>query len=95
MASLTTKTVENISRVGLAGITNDGDGLYLKVGRSGGSAMPWIELPAFMATLENADDLSSKALRFTILTGLVPLNLFSLQPNSIEEVWQGTVYRRR
>jgi integrase len=68
VASLTTKTVEKIIWVGLVGITNDGDGLYLKVGRSGGSAMPWIELPAFIATLEKADDLSSKALRFTNLT---------------------------
>ncbi|WP_259674771.1 tyrosine-type recombinase/integrase [Pseudomonas fluorescens] len=32
------------------------------------SAIPWIELPAFVATLEKAQDLSSKALRFTILT---------------------------
>jgi integrase len=32
------------------------------------SAIPWIELPAFVATLEEAEDLSSKALRFTILT---------------------------
>lgn len=37
MASLTTKTVEKIIRAGLAGMTNDGDGLYLKVGRSGGA----------------------------------------------------------
>lgn len=40
MASLTTKTVEKIIRAGLAGMTNDGDGLYLKVGRSGGAS--WI-----------------------------------------------------
>ena len=40
MASLTTKTVEKIIRTGLAGMTNDGDGLYLKVGRSGGAS--WI-----------------------------------------------------
>jgi integrase len=32
------------------------------------SAIPWTELPAFVATLEEAEDLSSKALRFTILT---------------------------
>jgi hypothetical protein len=38
MASLTTKTVEKIIRVGLAGMTNDGDGLYLKVDRSGGAS---------------------------------------------------------
>lgn len=38
MASLTTKTVEKIIGVGLAGMTNDGDGLYLKVGRSGGAS---------------------------------------------------------
>lgn len=40
MASLTTKTVEKIIRAGLPGMTNDGDGLYLKVGRSGGAS--WI-----------------------------------------------------
>ncbi|WP_223531550.1 DUF4102 domain-containing protein [Pseudomonas sp. GL-RE-20] len=40
MASLTTKAVEKIIRAGLAGMTNDGDGLYLKVGRSGGAS--WI-----------------------------------------------------
>lgn len=40
MASLTTKTVEKIVRSGLAGMTNDGDGLYLKVGRFGGAS--WI-----------------------------------------------------
>ncbi|CAI8723247.1 hypothetical protein EMIT0196MI5_120153 [Pseudomonas sp. IT-196MI5] len=40
MASLTTKTVEKIVRAGLAGMTNDGDGLYLKVGRSRG--VSWI-----------------------------------------------------
>ena len=32
------------------------------------SAIPWIELPEFMATLEKAEELSAKALRFTILT---------------------------
>ncbi|WP_240050564.1 Arm DNA-binding domain-containing protein [Pseudomonas mandelii] len=40
VCSLTTKTVEKIIRAGLAGMTNDGDGLYLKVGRSGGAS--WI-----------------------------------------------------
>ncbi|WP_371925533.1 tyrosine-type recombinase/integrase [Pseudomonas sp. ANT_J28] len=32
------------------------------------SAIPWITLLAFVATLEKAEDLSAKALRFTILT---------------------------
>lgn len=32
------------------------------------TAIPWGELPAFVATLEKAQDLSAKALRFTILT---------------------------
>ncbi|MNR26091.1 hypothetical protein D3C85_1432820 [compost metagenome] len=32
------KTVEKIIRVGLAGVTNNGDGLYLKAGRSGGAS---------------------------------------------------------
>ena len=40
MASLTTKAVEKIVRSGLPGMTNDGDGLYLKVGRTGGAS--WI-----------------------------------------------------
>lgn len=40
MASLTTKTVEKLVRAGLSGMTNDGDGLYLKVGRSGSAS--WI-----------------------------------------------------
>ncbi|WNZ80835.1 tyrosine-type recombinase/integrase [Pseudomonas sp. P105] len=35
MASLTTKAVEKIVRAGLPGMTNDGDGLYLRVGPTG------------------------------------------------------------
>ncbi|MEO4017809.1 site-specific integrase [Pseudomonas rossensis] len=95
MASLTTKTVEKIIRVGLAGMTNDGDGLYLKVGRSGGASWifrykiagksrdmglggsPEVSLANArekaaearkLRTLEKAQDLSAKALHFTILT---------------------------
>lgn len=40
MASLTTKAVEKIVRSGLPGMTNDGDGLYLKLGRTGRAS--WI-----------------------------------------------------
>ena len=40
MASLTTKAVEKIVRSGIPGMTNDGDGLYLKLGRTGGAS--WI-----------------------------------------------------
>lgn len=40
MASLTMKTVEKIVRTGLPGMTNDGDGLYLKLGRTGKAS--WI-----------------------------------------------------
>ncbi|EJM06838.1 Integrase [Pseudomonas sp. GM102] len=38
MASLTTKAVEKIVRTGLPGMTNDGDGLYLRVGPTGGAS---------------------------------------------------------
>ncbi|TPG88185.1 site-specific integrase [Pseudomonas caspiana] len=40
MASLTTKTVEKIVRTALPGLTNDGDGLYLKISRTGSAS--WI-----------------------------------------------------
>lgn len=40
MTSLTTKAVEKIVRSGLPGMTNDGDGLYLKLGRGGRAS--WI-----------------------------------------------------
>lgn len=38
MSSLTTKTVERIVRTGLPGMTNDRDGLYLRVGPTGGAS---------------------------------------------------------
>ncbi|WP_223488947.1 Arm DNA-binding domain-containing protein [Pseudomonas sp. A-RE-19] len=40
MASLTTKTVEKIVRTAVPGLTNDGDGLYLKISRTGSAS--WI-----------------------------------------------------
>lgn len=38
MASITTKAVEKIVRAGLPSMTNDGDGLYLRVGPTGGAS---------------------------------------------------------
>lgn len=40
MGTLTTKTVEKLAKAAVAGMTNDGDGLYFKVGQTGGSS--WI-----------------------------------------------------
>lgn len=40
MGSLTTKTVEKLAKAGMAGMTNDGAGLYFKVGKTGGAS--WI-----------------------------------------------------
>ncbi|VVN47204.1 hypothetical protein PS639_05862 [Pseudomonas fluorescens] len=50
MASLTTKAVEKIVRSGLPGMTNDGDGLYLKLGRTGRAS--WISATSSLARAE-------------------------------------------
>ncbi|WP_421218287.1 tyrosine-type recombinase/integrase [Aeromonas enteropelogenes] len=40
MGKLTAKTVEGLCKAGKPGMTNDGDGLYLKIGKGGGAS--WI-----------------------------------------------------
>jgi len=40
MGVLTSKTVEKLAKAAMAGLTNDGDGLYFKVGKTGGTS--WI-----------------------------------------------------
>lgn len=40
MGKLTTRTVEGLCKAGMPGMTNDGDGLYLKIGKTGGAS--WI-----------------------------------------------------
>lgn len=40
MGSLTSKTVEKLAKAAVAGLTNAGDGLYFKVGKTGGTS--WI-----------------------------------------------------
>ncbi|MFU1521744.1 tyrosine-type recombinase/integrase, partial [Aeromonas hydrophila] len=40
MGKLTARTVEGLCKAGLPGMTNDGDSLYLKIGKGGGAS--WI-----------------------------------------------------
>ena len=40
MGKLTARTVEGLCKAGQPGMTNDGDSLYLKIGRGGGAS--WV-----------------------------------------------------
>lgn len=88
MASLTTKTVEKIIRIGLAGMTNDGDGLYLKVGRSSGAS--WIF--RYLLRRKLAYDLE-RISRQSVLPLLSMLSIFPARPVG-RDIVESNVFER-